>query len=202
VAFFERPVRYAALYGPLVTFAALMFAAIEMRKHNRAEAVRVLPLVLSAVLGLGLCKAIAFDWSSTDNLNELIAKDGPSGWGGGGYLYTLLAVICANAVLLARVPLKIVWGLVAVSATLAVVPVGWWLLNQGLEQQVHKYDLVFSGVQFLLGPDRKHLLSPEILFLRWSVVQLAGVLVIAVGARVAQPVAGWRASRRTRYVTA
>jgi hypothetical protein len=51
-------------------------------------------------------------------------------------------------------------------------------------------------VQFLLGPDRKHLLSPEILFLRWSVVQLAGVLVIAVGARVAQPVLGWRTRRR------
>jgi hypothetical protein len=196
VAFFERPVRYAALYGPLVTFAALMFAAIEMRKHNRAEAVRVLPLLLFAVLWLWLCKAIAFDWSSTDNLNELIARDGPWGWGGGGYLYALLAVICANAVLLARMPMTFLWMAVATGVTLGMVPVGWWLLNQGLGQQVHKYDLVFSGVQFLLGPDRKHLLSPEILFLRWSVVQLAGVLVIAVGARVAQPVLGWRTRRR------
>jgi hypothetical protein len=83
-----------------------------------------------------------------------------------------------------------------------MVPVGWWLLNQGLGQQVHKYDLVFSGVQFLLGPDRKNLLGPEVLFLRWGVVQFTGVLVIAVGARIAQPVASWRAWRRSRYVTA
>lgn len=202
VSFFERPVRYAALYGPLITFLALMFAGIEMREHGRAGAGRVWPLMVSAVLWLWLCKAVAFDWSSTDNLNELIAADGPWGWGGGGYLYALLAVICANAVLVARMRLTFLWMAVAAGVTLGMVPVGWWLLNQGLEQQVHKYDLVFSGVQFLLGPDRKNLLSPEILFLRWSVVQLAGILVIAVGARIAQPVAGWRAWRRTRYITA
>lgn len=198
VAFLERPVRYAALYGPLVTFAALLFAAIEMRKHNRAEAGRVLPLALFAVLWLWLCKAIAFDWSSTDNLNELIAADGPWGWGGGGYLYALLAVICANAVVVARMPLTFLWIAVATGVTLGMVPVGWWLLNQGLKQQVHKYDLIFSGAQFLLGPDRKNLLGPEVLFLRWSVVQLAGVLVIAAGARLARPMIGWRAQRRAR----
>ena len=56
-----------------------------------------------AGLVLWLCKAIAFDWSSTDNLNELIAREGELGLGGGGYLYALLAVLAINAVLLARV---------------------------------------------------------------------------------------------------
>jgi hypothetical protein len=155
--------------------------------------------MMSAVLWLWLCKAVAFDWSSTDNLNELIAADGHWGWGGGGYLYALLAVICANAVLVARMRLTFLWMAVAAGVTLGMIPVGWWLLNQGLEQQVHKYDLIFSGVQFLLGPDRKNVLGPEVLFLRWGVVQLAGVLVIAVGARIAQPVIGWRAQRSLSF---
>jgi len=50
---------------------------------------------------------------------------------------------------------------------------------------VNKYDLVFSGAQFLLGPDRRHALTEAELFARWSIVQLGGVMVAAVGARLA-----------------
>jgi hypothetical protein len=198
VEFFERPVRFATLNGPLVTFLALMFGVIEMREQGRLDARRVLPLALSALLWLWLCKGIAFDWSSTDNLNELIARDGPWGWGGGGYLYALLAMICVNAVLLTRMPLTFAWGAATAIITLAMVPAGWWLLTQGLEQHVEKYGQVFSGQQFLLGPDRKHLLSQEVLFLRWSVVQLAGILVITIGARIAQPLIRARTRRNAR----
>ncbi len=183
VAFFERPVRYAALYGPMVTFLALLFCALDMRARGRIHLRNAAPLAVSALLWLWLCKGIAFDWSSTDNLNELIARDGPWGWGGGGYLYILLAMICINAVLLARMPLTLAWIAAGALVSLVLVPVGWWLLNQGLEQHVQKYGSVFSGAQFLLGPDRRNLIGPDVLFLRWSVVQLAGVLVIAAGAR-------------------
>jgi hypothetical protein len=196
IAFFEGPVRYACLYGPLVTFLALMYAAIEMYENGRLLSGRTIPLVASAFLWLWLCKAIAFDWSSTDNLTELIARDGEWGWGGGGYLYALLALICANAVLLARLRITSARTLAAAFITLAMVPIGWWLINLGLAQRIEKYGSVFSGVQFLLGPDRQHLLDSGTLFLRWSVVQVGGVLVIALGARIAQPAISWRARRR------
>lgn len=61
------------------------------------------------------------------------------------------------------------------------VPTGWWLINQGLDQQVEKYGNVFPGVQFLLGPDRKHLLGSDQLLLRWTLLQSAGTLLIAFG---------------------
>lgn len=187
----ERPVRYASLYGPLVTFLALMFIAVTVFNRDRSKTMGISLLVISAILWLWLCKAIAFDWSSTDNLNELIARDGPAGWGGGGYLYALLAVICANAVLLTYIRFAVIWVVLAIGVTSAALPVGWWLLNNGLEQYVQKYDLVFSGVQFLLGPDRKQTLNPEILFVRWSIVQMSAVLVIAAGARLMKPVIDW-----------
>ena len=198
VEFFERPVRFAALYGPLVTFLALMFIAVNViHRHRRAPRHWGL-LILSALLWLWLCKGIAFDWSSTDNLNELIARDGPAGWGGGGYLYLLVALICANAVLLSQMRFTVIGIALAAGATCAAVPVGWWLLNNGLEQYVEKYSLVFSGVQFLLGPDRKQTLTQEMLFLRWSIVQFSGVLVIAAGARIAQPVIDRLSERHAR----
>jgi hypothetical protein len=195
VSFFERPVRYGALYGPLVTFLALLFVAVETRRRPNFGVQDIALLFCSSILWLWLCKGIAFDWSSTDNLNELIGRDGPWGWGGGGYLYALLGVICANAVLLARTPLRWGWSIAGAGTTLAMVPLGWWLLNLGLEQEVEKYGQVFSGVQFLLGPDRKHLMSADVLFLRWSSVQVAVVTVIAMGARLAEAPLAWRTKR-------
>ena len=70
--------------------------------------------------------------------------------------------------------------------SLVALPVGWWLLNLGLEQNVQKYGLVYSGTQFLLGQDRLHQLSPLLLFLRWCAVQFGAVLILATGIWLAQ----------------
>lgn len=195
VAFFERPIRYGALLGPVVTFFGLMLLAVKVLRSPGYRVRGVVLLLISAFLWLWLCKGIAFDWASTDNLNELIARDGPAGWGGGGYLYILLALICANAVLLTY--LRVTWlsGVIALLLTAAAVPLGWWLLNEGLEPYVVKYSQTFSGAQFLLGPDRKDLLSSEELLMRWSAVQVAGVMVLAGGARLVQPAIDWLLAR-------
>jgi len=59
------------------------------------------------------------------------------------------------------------------------------LLTAGLEPRVEKYGHVFSGAQFLLGPDRGTLLSDAQLFVRWAVVQSGAVGVTFVGAWIA-----------------
>lgn len=178
----ERGVRFAALYAPLPIVLGLLVFASHWRAAVALGAGRIGALAVSAFLTLWLCKAIAFDWSSTDNLNELIARDGRWGWGGGAYLYALLLLIASNSLLLAASaggPGLARWG--AAMSTVFAVPLGWWLLNQGLEPQVEKYENVFSGAQFLLGPDRVHLLSTQVLFMRWVAVQTGATLVIATG---------------------
>ena len=182
VAILERPVRYAALVGPLWFFLAFAIA-VSRGLHRRAA----LMVVLAAAPWVWLCKGIAFDGSSTDNLNELIARQGLWGTGGGGYLYTLLALVCASAALLAhrwrtRWLAPCAWLLV-----LAGVPLGWWLLTHGLEPSVHKYDRVFSGWQFLLGPDRDRQLSDTVLYWRFAAVQLGLVGTLAAGAWATAP---------------
>lgn len=184
IGFIEHCVRYSALYAPLPIFLGVMIA---LRDDSRVDIKRLSGLIISALLLLWLCKAVAFDWTSTDNLNELIARDGEWGWGGGGFLYGLLLLVCFNGLLLAE---SLGAGgrtlSLAVLFSVAALPFGWWLLNQGLEQHVEKYGFVFSGTQFLLGPDRAKLLGPELLFLRWCLVQGVGVLTLAAGIHLAR----------------
>lgn len=200
ISFLEHSVRYSALYAPLPMTLGLMVIArdtTERRGQRFDRKGRLAGLLVSALAIFWACKAIAFDWASTDNLNELIAAEGEWGWGGGGFLYGLLALLCATSLFMAtacRAP----WHqrVTGFALYLAGLPLGWWLLNQGLEQQVHKYGHVFSSVQFLLGPDRHHLLSPEVLFLRWCAVQTVAVVTLATGIRLGQA-----ACRMTAYVS-
>jgi VanZ family protein len=183
----EHFVRYSALYAPLPIVLGVLLVLRQSPWRGKERFRSLTGLLLSAGTLLWLCKAIAFDWSSTDNLNELIAKDGEWGWGGGGFLYALLLLVCINALLLAEAANGGWHGLgLAVLLSLVALPMGWWLLNQGLEQSVKKYGLVYSGPQFLLGESRLLPLSQELLFLRWCAVQASTALILATGVWLGQ----------------
>ncbi len=199
VAFLERPVRYTALVGPLFVFLACGWIFATQFAHREIALKRFTIIVLGAMPWLWLCKAIAFDWSSTDNLNELIARDGAWGLGGGGYLYLLIGVVAVVAIQLAvgnRLWRYRPYGLVAI---LLSIPVGYWLLQQGLNPSVEKYSRVFSGAQFLLGPDRTNLLSELALFGRWATFQTANITLIALSIRGAS---GFRFNKTCRQTDA
>lgn len=182
IGFIETCVRYWALYSPVVLFLGMMVFVRERWRSSGLKSAHTWLLLGTVLLLLWLCKAISFDWSSTDNLNELIARDGEWGWGGGGFLYALLFLVCLNALAVADLNGKSRRHIVIlIVSSLAAVPLGWWLLNHGLDEAVEKYEQVFSGVQFLLGPDRSHLLSQNVLFWRWCVVQLALVAMMGLG---------------------
>ena len=126
----------------------------------------------------------------------MLARDGDWGWGGGGYLYALLALICLNSLMLSKgLAGRALLLLGSLLFTAVAVPLGWWLLNQGLEPEVHKYESVFSGAQFLLGPDRIHLLPIEVLFGRWAAVQCVATAMIAIGVWLGRTICAqhWRA---------
>jgi hypothetical protein len=190
---FEPVIRFGALLGPIIIFFSLIFAVFfqtETLLEKRLVA-RIFQLskqlfisVVCMLPWLFFCKVIAFDWSSTDNLNELIARDGDYGIGGGGYLYALVSLILMVAGVLAwtMATEKFSKTMVVMLVVLISILPGWLLLNAGLIDNVGKYSLNFSGVDFLLGPDRKHLLSKPVLFLRWSLLQFCATLALAFGA--------------------
>jgi hypothetical protein len=189
VSYFERRIRYIALYSPLVVCLALaMIPSAKARGRQIATSwPQFLWLAASAVAWLWLSKIVMINWAATDNLTELIAQKGPFDLGGGPFLYLLVVLMATNVALLIGAADNLAWWrwLAAIAFSIFAIPVGWALLGAGLEQHIEKYGLVFSGTQFLLGPDRQHSLSGLALFLRWTVVQGGGAIVIFIGAWVA-----------------
>ncbi|MCD2452519.1 VanZ family protein [Methylicorpusculum oleiharenae] len=186
ISFIERIVRYLALYSPLI-FSLSLFNLLtdQANKQLTRFPLMFVYLLLISLPWLYLCKTIAFTYSSTDNLNELIARPGEYQLGGGGYLYLLLYLISINSVLLSRINFRRVTkaGLI-MALTVVAIPAGWYLLNQGLVTEFKKYSTTYSGVDFLLGPDRENLLSKNELFGRWTAVQLGLVFCFSYGASI------------------
>lgn len=194
VAPLERAVRFLALYLP---FAALLALALTGAPGIRRTMMRGdrLKCLLALLPLMWLAKAIAFDWSSTDNLNELIARDAAFGLGGGVYLYVLLIVISANIAINALFE-RPRTAVVAAILTAASCAFSWWLLNRGLDPAIEKYGKIFSGAQFLLGPDRETPLPELTLWLRWSGMYIGLQLVGAGGIRLARRVLPLQATSR------
>jgi hypothetical protein len=108
------------------------------------------------------------------------------------FLFAIPVLIGVCVVLLIRAAAQPRWWPVTIGSTIATLPVGWALLNLGLEPHVKKYGAVFSGAQFLLGPDRQTTLSTTALFARWIALQLGMVGVTFIGAWIAeQGVLAW-----------
>lgn len=186
VAAVEKPIRFIALIGPLYLWIAIA-TAIYWRKTAPAERngsawIQALTLVLCAAPWLYLGKFIAFTRSSTDNLNELIQ-------GNGAILYFLLLLLPATALAVVDASRTGRAGRIARAALLTVIaiPVGWLLFSNGLADEVHKYDKVFSGFDFLLGPDRDQLLPTHVLILRWAAVEITAIVALAYGMRICLP---------------
>jgi len=188
IAAVERIVRFIALMGPvfvwLAIFSAVYFRVTGARFVRPAARVRIMlssiiVYALSGAIWLVAFRLIAFRYSSTDNLNELIQ-------GNGVFIYLLLILILLNVIAVVHATFspglrKIVFATLIVAASL---PAGWLLFSSGLSAPVEKYGLTFRGADFLLGPDRREILPQTILMMRWGVIQVGAVAVLAFGMRI------------------
>jgi hypothetical protein len=186
VDYFERRVRYAALYAPLSVMLSLAFATVAHRSHRLSAWGTTLVLAVAASM-LFLSRLVVITWAGTDNLTELIAVQGPFSMPGWIYLDGLAALIAVNAAAIVRASDSSRWAVPAAILSVVGVPLGWMLLQSGLDPQVHKYGLTFPAVQFLLGPDRATTLTSGALFLRYALLHVSSVLVLAVGGWLGKP---------------
>jgi len=181
----EYFVRFVALFGQAVLWIAILSAAYfrfvnragsEAGARYRDAAAGAVVCLLAATPWLIVFNLVAFRFSSTDNLNELIA-------GHGHILYLLLILLPAAALVVAHALRRP--GLRAAFAAAIVLivslPAGWLLFKNGLNPAVEKYGQVFSGVDFLLGPDRVKRLPESVLMLRWFLIQSAVIVGLAIG---------------------
>ena len=168
----ESAVRFSALYGLLLVPLTLCALFANRLWH--------LPILTGGVIVLvllwWLAKWIVVDVAITDNIVELIAVDGVP------YLGALLLLTALHVTFLSYASLRN--SIVLVIGSALSLLLSWWLLNQGLETTLFKYDAVFSAPQFLLGANRNDWLTEDELLLRWAVLYLGMVSVIALGMRI------------------
>jgi len=203
IDFIERRVRYCALYSILLVPIATGLVPRAARKFAR-EGVGSAAWTLTALVAcawVSVSGAIVLAWAATDNLTELIAVSGPLRIPGWLFLFGVFMIIAANVAMLRSVERSLSRWMSALAISAVCLVASWLLLNAGLEPHVQKYSATFSGVQFLLGPDRQHGLATATLFLRWAVVYAGSVVVIAVGAWLGEELtSGVRASWRRSAV--
>jgi hypothetical protein len=201
IDFIERRVRYCALYSiPLVTIAmALVPRATRTFRRERIDSAAWTLTALVALIWVWISGAIVLAWAATDNLTELIAAPGALRVPAWLFLFGIFVIIAAYVRMLRSVGKSAPRWMSALAISVVCVVATWLLLNAGLEPHVQKYSAVFSGVQFLLGPDRQHGLPAAMLFARWAVVYAGSVIVIALGAWLGEELTGgvlasWRRS--------
>ncbi len=185
--FIEEIIRFLALFSPLTFMLCLFYYSSDLiRKYGIRKLSNQIHLV-SISLSLNifymlpwllLCKYIAFDAANTDNLNELIARDGFWGAGGGGYLYLLIILLSLNSVWVSQSKRH---GIFKIIGTFICGIITWYLFKHGLEPNIEKYGITFSGVDFLLGPDRKTKLDETMLFMRWFILYTGAIATLAWG---------------------
>src|SRR3546814_10242380 len=136
----ERLVRFTALFGQALLWIAILSAvyfrlAGTSQPDPRAKAglalTTILVCLLAAAPWLILFKLVAFDFSSTDNLTELLD-------GHGHISYLLLKLLPLNALFFVhafRRP-RLAKVIVAVLVLAASLPIGWLLLKNGLSPVV------------------------------------------------------------------
>lgn len=190
VDFFERRVRYTALYSiPLLGITSALVLAVRPAHAGPRRSPLDLSLLIGCMAGwLWFARRLVVTWAATDNLTELIAQHSMFGLAGEWYLVAIPVLMGVNVMLLIRAAARPTWWPAAVASAIVALPIGWAFLNLGLEPHVEKYGAVFSGAQFLLGPDRRHGLSESALFTRWAAVYAGAVGVTFIGAWIAHRV--------------
>ena len=168
----------------------------------RLAAILLVPATLSCLSALAFARwlhyPVRFDWhalgmifwllpawwvvirhATTDNLVELLRD--------GGSLPALLALLgwlgvsLGQAMLLERTLVcRHRFGIAPLSAWLAGFAVAWGLVNFATEPVIIKYGELFSGLQFLLSPDREHYLAGHELLVRFLGFQFLFVFVIVL----------------------
>ena len=188
VEFIERRARYTALYSipQLGLSLTLLLNLRQPQPSSRTNPLDRWLLIVSAAASLWLARTVVITWAATDNLTELIAQHAVFGIAGEWYLFAIPVLIGVCLVQWLRAVEQPGWTPAAIASTIAAPPVGWLLLNAGLEPHVEKYGHVFSGAQFLLGPNRSQALSTWVLFARWVALQSGAVAVTFAGAWIAR----------------
>jgi glycopeptide antibiotics resistance protein len=190
----ERLARFGALFGVvslLLAGGAVIFHALVRAPYPSV----LLRWLVMAVLLLPLGHWVVVQAAATDNLVELLR-------GGGGWLASLslgawfVLLGLGGSILAARSAGAGQGWFGTLLGVLLLTPLGYGLVLLGTEPAIDKYGERFSALQFLLSPDRSDYVSDEALALRYVLIYLA---LLGMVAFAQYPVWRWWAGGLTSH---
>ncbi|QHJ11394.1 hypothetical protein FX988_01623 [Paraglaciecola mesophila] len=125
---------------------------------------------LYAFIILPISYLVVIVQAGTDNIVELLPNNGHS--------FKLLFIVTyilllayVSAWWVKKAPTASAFNVLGYAiVTLVTAPLGFYLVQNGMQDVIIKYGKVFSGLQFILSPSRESLVSAEQLFLRFSIL--------------------------------
>ncbi len=152
----------------------LLYAAAQTVRRWRGLRLSAMHFwVVLPILGLVYWSVVV--QAATDNLTELIAIPQPLGFTAlCVWFYTLFLAAAWLASPMPATYRIVRWLGVAISLPLAAL-----FLNLGLAGEIEKYGQQFSALQFLLSADRQHYATQYVIWLRYSVLHMLAIGVLA-----------------------
>ncbi|WP_239017384.1 VanZ family protein [Seongchinamella sediminis] len=175
--FIELTLRFLGLFLFISTLTWLASALVLSQVY--AVRLRKAVLITTLIAALLLAYFVVIRWAGTDNIIELLPGRGRSWAVLFVPAYLMLLVYCGLSLSFVRYfGSRKRW--MHLLLPLVSAPLGYWLLNQGLEQFILKYGKVFSAMQFLLSANRDNYLEPGQLFMRFCVAHYALIFAISL----------------------
>lgn len=173
----ETLIRFAVLEG---AFFTLITGGITMTRTlaNRTQPNGLIAWLFWTVFLLPIAYYVIVTNAATDNLVELIACDGSKEASLLIAIWIVLIGIGASSFAKSISGLKS-GGWRQLWPPIASIPLGYVVLSAGLAPAVHKYDKVFSGLQFMLSVDREHYATGWTLWFRYGIFH--SVVLLTMG---------------------
>ncbi len=168
--YLELGYRFLGFYAPISGALFLVYSGLTSTNSVGFKASRLGFFFLYILVILPVAYAVVVVQAGTDNIIELLPNNGHSL----KLLYLvayILLLIYVSAWWVKKAPAASVIRIVIFAiVTLVSAPLGFYLVQNGMQDVIIKYGRVFSGLQFILSPSRETLLSEQQLFFRFLIL--------------------------------
>lgn len=166
--------RFSFLYAGVVWCMLGSYFLIEEGDNRKIKFYRWL---LLSMLIVPISHYVIVTQAATDNLTELMRNNG--NWLSSFFIFLFLFNFFYTTNLIGSFisraqqlkPSSIIFIFIS-------IPISYFFANNAAEDLIVKYGQVFSAMQFLLSPDRKNYLSPDVIYIYYLVAYIVALLSI------------------------
>ena len=190
--YLELGYRFLGFYLPISSAFLLVYSWLTSSQSIAFKSSRLAFTLIYAFLVLPLSYLIVVVQAGTDNIIELLPNEGHS------FKLLYIVMYCLMLVYIAAWWIKNTHSATHLRITghtvltLLSAPIGYYLIQHGLQDVIIKYGRVFSGLQFLLSPARDSLLSETQMLFRFCILHFMLLVLFFISGLASRTLSFWR----------